>query len=141
MKTKRRVGVLMGGPSPERDISIKSGKAVSQALKNKGIDVVPVELMECSAMNGYREFVKQQILSCNIDIAFIALHGEFGEDGTIQRLLEEVNIPYTGSRIDASKLGMDKISSKDIFKLNNISIPRYTVIHNKDKLNAQQYFT
>ncbi|MBU1061916.1 MAG: D-alanine--D-alanine ligase [Candidatus Omnitrophica bacterium] len=141
MKTKRRVGVLMGGPSRERDISIKSGKAVSQALKNKGIDVVPVELMECSAMNGYREFVKQQILSCNIDIAFIALHGEFGEDGMIQRLLEEVNIPYTGSRIDASKLGMDKISSKDIFKLNNISIPRYTVIHNKDKLNAQQYFT
>jgi D-alanine-D-alanine ligase len=140
---KRRVGVLMGGPSCERDISLISGRTVCRALKNKGIDVVPVELEKAVTMNGYREAVTERIRSSNIDVAFIALHGGFGEDGGIQGILEDINIPYTGSRIDASRLGMDKIGSKDIFRSNNIPIPRYTVIKNKSfdkKGNARVYF-
>jgi len=126
---KRRVGVLMGGPSAERDISIRSGKAVYSALLNRHIDAVSIELEMAQDLNGYKEYVTEVIRSLNIDTAFIALHGEFGEDGNIQNILEEMKIPYTGSKIDASRLGMDKISSKDIFRSNNIPVPRYRVIH------------
>lgn len=125
---KKRVGVLMGGISCERDISLKSGNAVFRALGNKGIDVVPVELARSSTMNGYRKTVMEKIRSSKIDVAFIALHGEFGEDGKVQEILEDMNIPYTGSRVNASRLGMDKISSKDIFESKNIPVPRYIVI-------------
>lgn len=140
---KKRVGVLMGGPSNERDISIKSGKAVCRALQTKGIDIVPVELMKSSSMNGYSDLVKEKIYSSNIDVAFIALHGEFGEDGKLQEILEDMDMPYTGSRSSASKLGMDKIASKRIFKSNNIPIPRYRVIEKPplDKiLDVHVYF-
>ena len=132
----KRVGVLMGGPSSERDISIRSGRAVCQALKNSRINAVPVELIKASTMNGYKELVMKKIRSSHIDIAFITLHGEFGEDGTIQKILEEMDIPYTGSGIDASRLGMDKISSRKVFKLNNIPIPRYKVIVQGEALDS-----
>lgn len=125
---KRRIGVLMGGPSCERDISIKSGKAVLQALQNRGMDVVPIELEASSANNCYSELAAKRIHSSNIHIAFIALHGEFGEDGKVQAVLEEMNIPYTGSKVASSRLGMDKVSSKNVFKSNNIPMPRHMVI-------------
>jgi len=125
---KTRIGVLMGGPSSERDISIKSGKAVLQALQNRGLAAVPVELDASSANNSYSELAAGKIRSSNIDIAFIALHGEFGEDGRVQAVLEEMNIPYTGSKVTSSRLGMDKISSKNVFKSNNIPMPRHMVI-------------
>lgn len=140
---KKRVGVLMGGPSRERDISIKSGKAVCRALKNKGISVVPVELGASSGENGYKEAVAREISSSNIDVVFIALHGEFGEDGAIQKILEDIKMPYTGSGVDASRLAMDKISSKDIFNSNNIHTPPHIVIRKDDidrKCNARLYF-
>ncbi|MFC1624140.1 D-alanine--D-alanine ligase [Candidatus Omnitrophota bacterium] len=125
---KKRVGVLMGGPSCERDISIRSGKAVCHALENKGMEVVPIELAASSSVNGYEKLVKKKLSSSDIEVAFIALHGKFGEDGEIQKILEDMKIPYTGSRSDASRLGMDKISSKDIFESNNIPMPPYRVV-------------
>jgi D-alanine--D-alanine ligase len=124
----KRVGILMGGPSREREISIKSGMAVYQALENKGIETVPIELSRASAMNGYRGAVIDKVRSSNIDIAFIALHGRFGEDGHIQEILEEMNIPYTGSGVSASRQGIDKIKSREIFRSKNIPVPRYEVI-------------
>ncbi len=132
MSRSKRVGVLMGGPSCERDISMKSGMTVCRALKDKGIDAVPVELEKSPTMNGYAEKARQKIRSFRIDVAFIALHGEFGEDGSIQALLEEMNIPYTGSRAHASRLGMDKISSRDIFKSSKIPVPRSIVLNKAD---------
>ncbi|MDP8230563.1 MAG: D-alanine--D-alanine ligase [Candidatus Gorgyraea atricola] len=143
---KKRVGVLMGGPSSEHDISIKSGKAVCKALLNEGMDAVPIELVElgqAQAMNGYREEARRLIQSYNIEIAFIALHGGFGEDGAIQELLEEMHIPYTGSKVSASKLGIDKIGSRNIFKRHNIPMPRYAAINKAvlDKaLDPRVYF-
>lgn len=125
---KKRVGVLMGGPSCEHDISVKSGTAVCRALGNKGINAVPLELVKASVLNGYKEQVTEIIRSSNIDAAFVALHGEFGEDGHVQEILEELKIPYTGSRVKASRLGMDKIESKEIFRLSNIPTPRYRVV-------------
>ncbi|MBU4590015.1 MAG: D-alanine--D-alanine ligase [Candidatus Omnitrophica bacterium] len=152
---KKRVGVLMGGPSTERDISIKSGKAVRAALLNKGIDAVPVELEkapnyslrsgtgQARDMNGYKELAEKKIRFFNINAAFIALHGSFGEDGQVQEILEKMKIPYTGSKVSASKLGMDKASSKIQFESNNIPVPRYKVMHKPelDKVpEARVYF-
>ena len=125
---QKRVGVLMGGPSSERDISIKSGKAVFRALKKNNINAVSYELAMPLNTNGYIQSVKEKIGAMDIDIAFIALHGEFGEDGTIQKILEEIKIPYAGSKTRASKLAIDKIDSREIFEKNNIPMPRYNVV-------------
>ncbi len=138
-----RVGVLMGGPSSERDISIKSGKAVCKALEAREIDCVPVELVSGSNTNGYRKLVAAELALLDIDIAFIALHGEFGEDGIVQDLLEKMNIPYTGSSSRASKAAMNKITAKEVFKSNNVPIARHEVLargsFNKNG-NINEYF-
>lgn len=114
-----RIGVLMGGPSSEREISFKSGRAVYQALKEQGLEVVPLDIGNNSLPR-----IKQAKISC----AFIALHGKFGEDGTIQRILESLQIPYTGSGIIASELCLDKVASRRIFKDYNIPVPEYSVL-------------
>ncbi|MEK7867759.1 MAG: D-alanine--D-alanine ligase, partial [Candidatus Omnitrophota bacterium] len=133
MKTKR-VGVLMGGPSSEREISIKSGKAVCKALEVKRIDCVPVELMPGPNTNGYKESVAKKLALLKIDVAFVALHGEFGEDGTVQGLLEKMKIPYTGSSSSASRAAMNKITAKEMFKSKNIPVARHEILA-KDNFN------
>ncbi len=114
-----RIGVLMGGPSAERDVSLRSGKAILEALLEKGYDAKPVELGMPT---------KEELKSLGIDTAFIALHGTFGEDGRIQAMLEELNIPYTGSKVKASRLGMDKVASRKLFKESRLFVPRYEVL-------------
>ncbi|MBU1913216.1 MAG: D-alanine--D-alanine ligase [Candidatus Omnitrophica bacterium] len=131
MKNKR-VGVLMGGPSSEREISIKSGKAVCMALKAKKIDYVAVELQAGSNTNGYKKSAADLIASMKIDAAFVALHGEFGEDGTVQEILEQMNIPYTGSSSSASRVAMNKITAKEILKSKNILVARHEILTRKD---------
>lgn len=116
-----RIGVLMGGPSAEREVSIRSGKAILEALLSKGYDARPVELGMPA---------KEELKSLRIDTAFIALHGTFGEDGQIQAMLEELNIPYTGSKVKASRLGMDKVASRKLFEKNRLFVPRYEVLTN-----------
>ena len=83
-----KIGVLLGGPSSEREISIRSGKAIANALRKRGHNIVEI---------GEKEEIEDGIMKNKIDIAFIALHGRFGEDGTVQKLLEDNGIPYTGS--------------------------------------------
>lgn len=133
MKTKR-VGVLMGGPSSEREISIKSGKAVCKALEAKRIDCVPVELMPGPNTNGYKESVAKKLALLKIDVAFVALHGEFGEDGTLQGLLEKMKIAYTGSSSSASRAAMNKITAKEMFKSKNIPVAMHEILA-KDNFN------
>ncbi|MFH1778511.1 MAG: D-alanine--D-alanine ligase [Candidatus Omnitrophota bacterium] len=116
-----RIGVLMGGPSAEREVSLCSGKAVLDALLSKGYDVKPIELYMPT---------KEELKSLDIDVVFIALHGSFGEDGELQSMLEESNIPYTGSRVEASRLAMDKIASRKIFQKARLFIPNYEVLQN-----------
>jgi D-alanine--D-alanine ligase len=137
------VGVLMGGPSSEREISVRSGKAVCRALEAKKIDCVPVELMPGPNTNGYKESVAAKLALLKIDIAFIALHGEFGEDGTVQGLLERMNIPYTGSSSSASRVAMNKITAKGVFKKNNIPSARHHVLEKNrlaEDFDAKIYF-
>lgn len=113
-----RIGVLAGGPSSEREISLKSGRAVFDALVQEGCEAVFLDVYD-----DIREIAKPGA----IDIAFIALHGKFGEDGTVQRILEEANIPYTGSGAEASRCALDKIASKMAFAKAGIPTPAYAV--------------
>ena len=105
MKPKNVV-VLMGGISPEREISLRSGNAVARALKEAGFNVTCIDVQDEKI---------EELDHMDIDVAFIALHGYFGEDGGVQRLLELKGIPYTGSGINASMLAMDKLATKKCF--------------------------
>ena len=124
-KTKK-VGVLAGGPSSERQISLNSGRAVFGALKKAGYRVSFVDV------SGRLE---RDLRKSRIDIAFVALHGRFGEDGTVQKILERMRIPYTGSGPAASRLALDKIASRRAFERAGIPVPRYRIIEkNSGKL-------
>lgn len=113
---KKNIAVLMGGRSLEREVSIKSGQRVSNALKKLGYNVIKMDVDESLISN---------LTATKIDIAYIALHGKDGEDGTIQEILEVLNIPYTGPGVYPNVLSFDKIISKQIFENNNIPTPPF----------------
>ncbi len=113
------VAVLMGGVSEERPVSLKSGRAVAVALRARGHRVAEIDL---------RRRTIEPVLDAHPDLAFIALHGEFGEDGQVQALLDEAGIPYTGSTAHASRIGMDKKASKRAFLRSAVATPPYSVI-------------
>jgi len=121
-----RVGVLMGGPSSEREISLKSGKAVYEALRAAGLDAVAIDLK-----TGDLKKAAKIIRGKGIDVAFIALHGRFGEDGQVQRVLEDLDLPYTGSGVLASWLSLDKILSRQVFKIYNLDVPSSQVYYRR----------
>ena len=114
-----RVAVLMGGPSAEREISLISGKAVLAALREKGVDAHAFDPKERELFDLKREGFSR---------AFIALHGRFGEDGTVQGALEVLGIPYTGSGVMGSALAMDKWRTKLVWQAAGIPTPRYRVV-------------
>ena len=113
-----KIGVLMGGPSTEREISLKSGKAVYESLKQMGIEVIAIDIKTDDIKENIR-----LIKSYGINCAFMALHGRFGEDGQIQEILDDLKVPYTGSDAQASKLAMDKIASHRVFKAYGLMFP------------------
>lgn len=108
------VGVLMGGLSKEREVSLRSGGAVLDALLLRGYDAVPIDV---------GADVSEQLKKKEIEVAFLALHGRYGEDGCIQGLLEIAGIPYTGSSVLASALAMDKHLTKDIARQEGLPTP------------------
>jgi D-alanine-D-alanine ligase len=111
-----RVGVLLGGRSGEREISLMSGGGVLEALRSKGVDAHAFDPgLRCAT----------ELASEKFDRIFIALHGRFGEDGTIQGLLELLDLPYTGSGVLASALAIDKIATKQIWLSNGLSTPEF----------------
>ena len=111
-----RVGVLLGGRSGEREISLMSGNGVLQALISKGVDAHAFD----TGLRNPTELVNEKF-----DRVFISLHGRYGEDGTIQGLLELLELPYTGSRVLASALAIDKIATKQIWISNGLSTPEF----------------
>ena len=119
------VGVLMGGTSSEREVSLRSGAAVAQALRDAGQSVVEVDLQTETG---------RELDDVKIDVAFIALHGRFGEDGTLQRLLQDRGIPYTGSGPQASRAAMDKVEAKRLFKAKGVDTPPHRVITRGDSV-------
>jgi D-alanine-D-alanine ligase len=115
----RKIGVLMGGLSSEKSISIETGQAVLGALLDRGYDATAV------FVDRDLDLVLRQH---HIDAAFLALHGRYGEDGCVQGMLEVLGIPYTGSDVLASALAMNKARAKQIFRLNNLPTPQSYVI-------------
>ena len=125
MKNIKKILLLSGGPSRERKVSINSGKAVYFALKKLGYSIIKVD----------PKYIYTNFKKYNCDIAFNALHGQFGEDGTIQSLLEKQKIPYTHSGVKASAVAMDKLKSKKEFIKIKINTPKFKIIKKISDLN------
>jgi D-alanine-D-alanine ligase len=121
----KKVGVLLGGLSAERDISLLSGNAILSALKEKGYNACSIDV---------DKDVAKRLLTDRIDVAFIALHGRWGEDGTIQGMLEIMGIPYTGSGVLASALAMNKYMTKIILMFHRLQTPDFQVFQAENYL-------
>ena len=121
-----KVGVLFGGRSAEREVSLMSGTGVLNALKSQGIDAHAFDPGERSLA---------ELAAEKFDRVFIALHGRFGEDGSIQGALELLGIPYTGSGVQASAIGMDKIATKIMWLADSLPTPRYATLNADSDLN------
>ncbi|MEO8536303.1 MAG: D-alanine--D-alanine ligase [Betaproteobacteria bacterium] len=119
MRDFGKVAVLLGGPSAEREISLLSGNAVLKALRERGVDAHPFD----PAQRNLFELSSEGFMR-----VFIALHGRFGEDGTVQGALETLRLPYTGSGVMASALAMDKWRTKLVWLASGIPTPRYRVV-------------
>lgn len=117
--TEKRIGVIMGGSSSEREVSLNSGRPVAKALSDRGYTVIPLEITN--------ETLYRRLLEEKVDVAFLALHGGAGENGAVQGLLEVMGIPYTGSGILASALAMDKVMSKRVFEAAGLKVAACTV--------------
>ncbi len=128
----KRIGVLMGGDSAEREISLKTGEAVLASLRRMGCSAKAIDVGPEVVETVHRE---------KIDLAFIALHGPKGEDGTVQAILEFLGVPYTGSGVLASALGMNKLMSRRLFEASGLSVPRYrAVTRGKDLTRLAEEF-
>lgn len=154
MDKKLKVLLLVGGTSPEREVSKSTGKSIYQALQNLDYEIIvmdpsyginqPFEVEDYFNENDYAEISNENYLdainlisSDQINVAFLALHGKFGEDGTIQSLLELKGIKYTGSKVLSSALAMDKIMSKILFEEYNVPTPKSFHFRKGDHTTAE----
>lgn len=122
MKNKH-IGILMGGMSAEREVSIKTGEAIATVLQERGYTISRIYV---------DRDIDRVLRQTPIDLAFLALHGTYGEDGCIQGLLEILGIPYTGSGVLPSALAMDKLKAKELFRLYNVPTPPYYCVSADD---------
>lgn len=122
-----RIGVLMGGCSSEREISLTSGQAVYAALHGLGLDVQAIDLREDQP-----DRVREILLEKKVETVFVALHGRFGEDGQIQKLCEEMGLPYTGSGAAASRRAFNKIITQSTLLAHNVCVPDFVTLESQD---------
>ncbi len=127
--TTKKIGVLMGGFSSERDISVRSGLAIYQALQELGYN---------SSLIDVGKDIVNVLKKDKVKFAFLALHGGIGENGAIQGLLDVLGIPYTGSGVLASSLAMDKEASKKILIHSELNVAPYIVVNKKSKVRGQK---
>jgi D-alanine-D-alanine ligase len=120
---KKKVGVIMGGPSSEREVSLNSGRGVLAALQQKGYDAVGID------WQGLDEDLIAILRREQVEVVWLALHGTWGEDGCVQGLLECCRIPYTGSSVLASSIAMDKMATRRIFDQESIESPKWRRYH------------
>lgn len=125
-----RVAVLLGGRSAERAVSLNTGAQVAGALAERGFDVVTVDTGD----DGFLD----ELRAARPEAVFIALHGRGGEDGTIQGLLELLDLPYIGSGVLASALAMNKVQSKHIFEISGLATPDYAVVRRGEAYDAAE---
>ena len=125
----KKIGVLMGGLSAEREVSLKTGAAILDSLKRQNYQVVRIDV---------GRDVCRQLQAENIEVAFLALHGRYGEDGTMQGLLELLQIPYTGPGVLASSVAMNKLATKRFLESAAIPTPSYLVAVDKTVISAAE---
>ena len=113
----KKIAVLMGGPGSERDVSLATGRGISKALRSLGIEVVDVDVRD-----------ENFELPDDVDLAFIALHGTFGEDGQVQKILEDRGVAYTGEDVIGSEVAFDKIRSKEKFREHGVATPEWETV-------------
>lgn len=111
------IAVLMGGPGSERDVSLASGNAVLEALADEGFNVVPVDITAHSID-----------LPEGVGLCFNTIHGTFGEDGEMQAILENMDLPYTGAGIESSRVAFDKVASKQVFVKHGVPTPASEIV-------------
>ncbi len=114
---EKKIAVLMGGPGPEREVSLATGRGVAKALHSLGAEVTDVDVRDADFE-----------LPDNVELAFICLHGTFGEDGQVQEILENRGVAYTGEGVEESRLAFDKIRSKEKFRAAHVATPYWQVI-------------
>jgi len=114
----KKIAVLMGGPGSERDVSLATGRGVVKALQSLGSDVTEVDVKSADFE-----------LPRGTELAFLTIHGTFGEDGQLQQILEDRGVPYTGEGIAGSELAFDKIRSKEAFRQHNVTTPYWQIIN------------
>jgi D-alanine-D-alanine ligase len=125
--TDKKIAVLMGGDSAEREVSLRTGAAILNALQKLGYNAVAIDSGKTIA---------QKLKKEKAEVAFIALHGGVGEDGSIQGLLEVLHIPYTGSGVLASALSMDKEASKKMFLCQGVPVPEFVVVYKGERASV-----
>ena len=113
----KKIAVLMGGPGSERDVSLATGRGVSKALRSLDVEVVDVDVRD----ENFR-------LPKDVGLAFITIHGTFGEDGQLQKILDDRGIPYTGDGVEESRIAFDKILTKEKFRERNVVTPEWEVV-------------
>lgn len=129
MKDKK-IAVLMGGPSAEREVSLNTGRGIAAALRSRGYQVAEIDFEP-------RRFA-EQLKEAGAEVVFIAIHGRYGEDGTVQGFLDICGIPYTGSGVRTSSIAMDKYLSKELFEAFHIPTPAAALLYKKDSLADQK---
>ncbi len=123
----KKIGVLLGGLSSEREISLKTGRAALNALIQLGYNAVAIDV---------NQNLPKQLLETGIEVAFVALHGRFGEDGRVQGLLEMMQIPYTGSGVSASSIAIDKVITKQLLLYHGLPTPGFDFMRRGDSVNG-----
>jgi D-alanine-D-alanine ligase len=124
--TRARIGVLMGGQSAERDVSLRTGAAVHRSLVHRGYDAVAIDVGSTLA---------HDLRDQKIELVFLALHGPGGEDGAIQGFLETLGMPYTGSGIQASAIGMHKVTTKTLLTSARIPVPAGAIVKRGEQVS------
>jgi len=119
----------MGGRSSEREISLKSGRAVLKALKEEGWQALALDVAQET-----RAEVRRLTEEACVDVVFVAMHGGFGEDGRLQAILEEMRLPFTGPAREASRLAMDKVASRRLFERAGLCVPRTRVVRRGERM-------
>jgi D-alanine-D-alanine ligase len=119
----RKIAVLMGGPSAEREVSLRSGAAAAEALRTAGFEVTEVTVDD-----------ENFAVPAGTELAFLAMHGPFGEDGQVQRILQARGIPYTGADEQVSSICIDKEKTKDCFRASGVLTPRGQLVSREDEI-------
>lgn len=131
-QSDKRIGVIMGGLSSEREVSLRTGRGVLEALQARRHDAVAIDWQDMQDL-------PRQLLEARVEVAWIALHGVWGEDGCVQGLLECLRIPYTGSGVLGSALAMDKVMTKRVFDRAGVATARWRICRGPEDVEAVGY--